>query len=216
MLYCFSCSVLVLCSYLGNIDNSTARSGQDDKLKILFNKALNPLYIVLLDYPLFCVQPYRLMAVSSANQSSLSRDSCQGAVFTMIDLVCESAKYPIYSFVITTTGQETYRIGKLQHHFHVRCHFPSYHPFNLKVTSCSFINSLNTHQGELGSLRWCVLTQTSPASMFAATRCALDKSDVQMPAPSPYLHSFAREVPSFSDFIVKSRSAHRQTSWNLH
>ena len=55
-----------------------------------------------------------------------------------------------------------------------------------------------TNHGELGSLRWCVLTHTRPASISAETRCAFDKSCVQMPAPSPYLHALASSTPSRS------------------
>jgi hypothetical protein len=40
--------------------------------------------------------------------------------------------------------------------------------------------------------------QTSPASISAATRCARDRSDVQIAAPSPYLELLARATPSAS------------------
>jgi hypothetical protein len=75
-----------------------------------------------------------------------------------------------------------------------------------------------TDHGELGSLRWCVFTQTRPASMSAAARCARERSVVQTAAPNPYLQSFARDSPSFSVYsssAVTSSDAHRRTENRL-
>jgi hypothetical protein len=63
-----------------------------------------------------------------------------------------------------------------------------------------YINWLlrTTHQGELGSFRWCVLTQTIPDSNSAETVCAFEMSVVHIPAPRPYLLSLASWMPTLS------------------
>ena len=67
------------------------------------------------------------------------------------------------------------------------------------------LEKIGTHQGELGSLRWCVLTQQRPVCILAATRWALDKSVVQIPAPNPYLLEFANAIPSASSYSTLKR-----------